>query len=142
LNTEPHIISPETMTQYIALIHKDAGSDFGVSFPDLPGCVTAGRTLDEARAFAMEALALHLEGLAEDGEAIPAPSSLEDIMAEAANRDAVAVLVPAPETADKIVRVNITLPETVLKAIDREAERQGMTRSGFLVRAAKREFTA
>ena len=68
------------MRQYIALIHKDADSDFGVSFPDLPGCVTAGATLDEARDMAEEALALHIEGLEQDGEAIPEPSSLEAVM--------------------------------------------------------------
>jgi predicted RNase H-like HicB family nuclease len=44
------------MRYYIAVIHKDADSDFGVSFPDLPGCITAGRTLDEARVMAAEAL--------------------------------------------------------------------------------------
>ena len=67
------------MRQYIALIHKVADSDYGVSFPDLPGVITAGSTLDEARDMAMEALALHLEGLVQDGEAVPDPSSLEDI---------------------------------------------------------------
>lgn len=81
---------------YVALIHKDADSDYGVSFPDLPGCISAGSTIDEARAMAAEALALHLRGLAEDGEAIPAPSALEAIMALRENRDAVAVLVEAP----------------------------------------------
>ena len=50
------------MRNYIALIHKDAASDFGVSSPDLPSCVTAGSSLDEARDFASEALALHLAG--------------------------------------------------------------------------------
>ncbi len=76
------------MRQFIALIHKDAGSDFGVSFPDLPGCVTAGATLDEARDMAAEALALHLEGMVEDGDAIPEPSSLEAVMAFVANQNA------------------------------------------------------
>jgi predicted RNase H-like HicB family nuclease len=47
------------MTAYVALIHKDPDSDYGVSFPDLPGCVSAGSTLDEAIALAHEALALH-----------------------------------------------------------------------------------
>ena len=56
------------MRQYIALIHKDADSDYGVSFPDLPGVISAGKTLDEAREMGAEALALHLEGLAADGE--------------------------------------------------------------------------
>lgn len=79
------------MRPYIALIHKDAGSDYGVSFPDLPGCITAAATLDEARAMAAEALALHLEGMAEDGEAVPEPSSLEAIMADHMNRDGVEI---------------------------------------------------
>jgi predicted RNase H-like HicB family nuclease len=60
------------MAQYLAHVHKDAGSDFGVSFPDFPGCVSAGSTLEEARAMAAEALALHIEGLRADGETIPA----------------------------------------------------------------------
>ena len=69
------------MRNFIALIHKDAASDYGVSFPDLPGVVTAGTTLDEARAMAEEALAFHIEGLVADGEAIPEPSRLDEIMA-------------------------------------------------------------
>ena len=84
------------MRQYIALIHKERDSDFGVSFPDLPGCVTAGATLDEARTMAVEALALHLEGLEADDAPLPEPSSLEKVMADADNRDGVAILVPAP----------------------------------------------
>jgi predicted RNase H-like HicB family nuclease len=44
--------------EYIAYLHKDGNSDFGVSFPDFPGCVTAGKTLEEARQMATEALAM------------------------------------------------------------------------------------
>jgi len=128
------------MPHYIALIHKSAASDYGVSFPDLPGCVTAGTSLDEARAFAEEALALHLAGLARDNEAVPEPSSLEAIMGDPENRDGVAVLVPARSETPRIVRVNITLPEDVLARIDAHAERAGMNRSGFLAHAAKREM--
>jgi predicted RNase H-like HicB family nuclease len=127
------------MAAYIALIHKDADSDFGVSFPDLPGCVTAGTTLDEARANAAEALALHVEGMADDGEDVPAPTDLETIMANRRNRNAVAVLVEAPARTPKTVRVNITLPEDALAEIDNYAERSGTTRSGLIVRAT-REF--
>lgn len=125
------------MRHYIALIHKDADSDYGVSFPDLPGCVTAGSDLDEARAMATEALALHVRGLVEDGEAVPEPSSLEEVMADAAHRDGVAILVPVADAEAKTVRVNITLPEPDLEQIDRFAERQGFTRSGFLLKAAR-----
>jgi len=126
------------MRQYIALIHKDADSDYGVSFPDLPGVITAGSTLDEARDMASEALAFHLEGMAGDGEAVPEPSSLEAIMAVAENRDGVAVLIAAPDADVKSVRVNITMPADVLEEIDRYAEREGFTRSGFLAQAAKK----
>lgn len=130
------------MRQYIALIHKDADSDFGVSFPDLPGCVTAGATLDEARDMAAEALALHLEGLAEDGIAIPEPSSLETIMTEAQNRDGVAILVAAPPQTIKAVRINVTLPEDVLANVDAYAAANGFSRSGFLAYAAKKAMAA
>ncbi|MBR1222916.1 type II toxin-antitoxin system HicB family antitoxin [Bradyrhizobium sp. U87765 SZCCT0131] len=130
------------MSQYIALIHKDANSDYGVSFPDLPGCVTAGATLDEARDMAAEALALHLEGLQDDGEAIPEPSSLESIMSDPENRDGVAILVAAPAPAARAVRINITLPADLLDEVDRYAEREGFTRSGFLAQAARKAIAA
>lgn len=124
------------MAHYIALIHKDADSDYGVSFPDFPGCISAGATLDEAREMAVEALSFHIEGMVEDGEAIPEPSSLEQVMADQENRDGVAILV-ATEIRSKTVRVNITLPEDTLRDVDRYAEAHGFTRSGFLVQAAK-----
>jgi predicted RNase H-like HicB family nuclease len=60
-----------------------------------PGVVTAGTSLDDARAVAEEALAFHIEGLVADGEAIPHPSSLEKVMTAPENRDGVAILVPA-----------------------------------------------
>jgi predicted RNase H-like HicB family nuclease len=121
------------MRHYIALIHKDADSDYGVSFPDFPGCVTAGSTLQEALTMAREALAGHMEILAEDGEIIPAPSDMDGIMARREHRDGVAILVPAPERDEKIVRVNVTLPEGLLKRIDAVAE----NRSKFLAGAAE-----
>jgi predicted RNase H-like HicB family nuclease len=92
----------------IGLIHRTADSDDGVSFPDLPGCVTAGATLDEAREMAAEALALYLGGMAEDGDSPREPSSLEAIMANNENKDRVAILLEAPPRAAKSVRVNIT----------------------------------
>lgn len=83
------------MADHVALIHKQPANDYGVSFPDFPGCVTAGTTLDEAHRHAAEALALHIDGMIEDGEAIPEPSSLEDVMMAAEGCAAVAFLVPA-----------------------------------------------
>jgi predicted RNase H-like HicB family nuclease len=126
------------MPHYVALIHKDADSDFGVSFPDFPGLATAGHTLDEARAMAEEALAFHVEGMVEDGDAVPKPSSLDAVMTDPAARDGVVTLISLKSAAKRAVRVNVTLPEDVLAEIDRYAESHGLTRSGFLAHAAKR----
>ena len=81
------------MPNYIAVVHKEPASDYGVSFPDFPGCITAGKTIDAAKDLAYEALLLHLEGLREDGEPLPAPTNLEDIVADPENAEAVAFLV-------------------------------------------------
>jgi predicted RNase H-like HicB family nuclease len=126
------------MRSYIGLIQKDAGSDFGVSFPDFPGVVTAGTTLDDARAMAEEALAFHVEGLMEDGEIIPEPLTLEEIMSDPDNRSGVAILVSLKTEQPKAVRVDVTLPADVLEQIDQYAEAHGFTRSGFLTQAAKK----
>lgn len=126
------------MRNYIGLIHKDTGSDFGVSFPDFPGVVTAGTTLDDARAMAEEALAFHVEGLMEDGEIIPEPLTLEEIMSDPDNRSGVAILFSLKTEQPKAVRVNVTLPADVLEQIDQYAEAHGFTRSGLLTQAAKK----
>lgn len=93
------------MRNYIGLIHKDADSDYGVSFPDFPGLITAGTDLDDARAMAEEALSLHVQGLAEDGEAIPEPSTLEAVIADAENQGGVAIRVGVWAEAKRAVRV-------------------------------------
>jgi predicted RNase H-like HicB family nuclease len=90
------------VTSYIALIRKDADSDFGVKFPDFPGCVSAGATFEEARRMAQEALELHVHGMREDGDALPAPSSLDAIMADPGNTGAEAFFfVSLPEAAER-----------------------------------------
>jgi predicted RNase H-like HicB family nuclease len=126
--------------EYIAYLHKDGKSDFGVSFPDFPGCVTAGKTLEEARRMAAEALALHIEGMAEDGEAIPEPSTIDDVAEDPAMKGAVAFLVSVD--LGKTVRVNITAQESQINAIDRRAGEVGLTRSAYMVQSALgRHFT-
>ena len=126
------------MANYIATVHKEPNSDFGVSFPDFPGCITAGRDIDEAKDMAQDALALHIQGMLEDGEQLPAPSRLEDIMADPDFTDATAYLIVSiPDSKPRTVRVNITLPEMTLKQIDAAAKKRGMSRSSFLVHAAR-----
>jgi predicted RNase H-like HicB family nuclease len=131
------------MANYIAVVHKDPKSDFGVSFPDFLGCITAGSSIDEAKDMAHDALSLHIKGMLEDGEKIPAPSKLEEIMADPDCSDAVAILVvTVSETKPRTVRVNITVPEDMLRKIDAVAKKRGMSRSSFLVHAAQNAITS
>jgi predicted RNase H-like HicB family nuclease len=124
------------MVAYIGLIHKERNSSFGVHFPDFPGCITAGETLEEVHRRASEALKFHIRGMIEDGDPIPEPSSLDRIMEDAENKGAVPFLVSVPATGTR--RVNITIPETDLEAIDRYARKHNLSRSAFLLRAARR----
>ena len=131
------------MANYIAVVHKDRKSDFGVSFPDFPGCITAGSTIDEAKDMAHEALSLHIKGMIEDGENIPAPSKLEDIMDDPDYSDSAAILVVSvTKTKPRSVRVNITLPEDTLRKIDKAAQKKGMSRSSYLVHAAQNAISS
>ena len=130
------------MTTYIALLRKEAKSDYGVDFPDFPGCVTAGRSLEEARLMAEEALRGHVETMLEEGEALPEPTTLDAIMADPDNRDAVAFLVELHQPSSKAVRINVTIPEADLRAIDELAKRQGVSRSKLLLNAARRLIDA
>jgi predicted RNase H-like HicB family nuclease len=123
------------MTAYVALLRKQPDSDYGVDFPDFPGCITAGETLEDARRMATEAVQLHIEGMIEDGEAIPAPSRLDDIMADPDHRDAVAVLIDA-RVRRPAIRVNVSLPPDLLEAIDRVSD----NRSRFLAEAAREKL--
>jgi predicted RNase H-like HicB family nuclease len=126
------------MPNYIAVVHKEPASDYGVSFPDFPGCITAGKCIDEAKDLAYESLLLHVEGQREDGEPLPVPTSLDDIVADPENADAVAFLVVSvPGAHGKAKRINITMPEAILRRVDAAAKSRGLSRSSFLTRAAR-----
>lgn len=129
------------MRFYIGIVHKDPDSDFGISFPDFPGCVSAGATLDEAIAMGREALEGHISLMADEGQPIPEPSGAEQAL-QAAEAGGIPVLIPAPAAGARAVRVNITLPEDTLRQIDSYAEAHGFTRSGFLLTAARQAMRA
>jgi predicted RNase H-like HicB family nuclease len=99
---------------YLALVHKEPDSDFGVSFPDFPGCVTAGSTLEEAKAMAAEALRGHLETMRAAGLPIPDPSTLGAILQHADYPDSLALLpVEAPAASVEL----LDLPEFLRRQI-------------------------
>jgi len=112
---------------YIAYLHKDRRSDFSVSFPDFPGCVTAGKTLDEARRAAAEVLALHIDGMSEDGEALPKPSTIEDVADDPDSKRAVAFLVSVDHQAEE--------PSGSISRRD-ESQARPLTRLAYLVHSA------
>jgi predicted RNase H-like HicB family nuclease len=125
---------------YIAYLHKDRKSDFGVSFPDFPGCITAGRTLAEAHRMAAEALTLHIAGMLDDGETIPEPSSLDALAEDPAMKRGVAFLVHIEPAVDRTVRINITARAKQVELIDQLAGKAGKTRLAYMVQSALKRF--
>ena len=120
---------------YPAIV-EHAGNEFSVFFPDLPGCTSAGRTIQEAVLNAEEALAGHLLVSAQYGDELADPTLLDDLEEDPEVKEAARILVRA-ERPGKSVRLNITLDEGLVAAIDRVAK----NRSGFLAEAARRELT-
>jgi predicted RNase H-like HicB family nuclease len=124
--------------RYPVVVHKDPESDYGVTVPDLPGCFSAGETLDEALEEAIEAIECHLEGLLIDGEPIPSARTVEYHQSNPDYLDGVWAIVAIDVTklSGKTKRVNITLPERVLSLMDKYASEHGETRSGLITQAA------
>lgn len=123
---------------YPIAIEHEPGSAYGVQFPDLPGCFSAGDTLDEAIANASEALAFHIEGLLDAGEKIPTPL---DLAHHATNPEFTGMIwavvsMDLASLSGKSKRLNISLPERVLRRIDAAALKNGESRSGYLARVA------
>ena len=128
----------------IAIETGDENTAFGIIVPDLPGCFSAGDTLDEAMAGAEEAAAAWIDATLDAGGAIPAPSGLEALQA---NPDyegwAFGVITIDPALLDDTSeRVNITLPRRVLSRLDALAQAAGETRSGFIAQLTLEEKRA
>lgn len=123
------------MTYYIGIVHKDADSDYGIAFPDLPGCFSAGGDLAELERNAIEAIDLFLEG--EEATAYPA-SDMTAVRAGLTqdDREAMLMAIPFVRSGGRTVRVNFTVDAATLAAIDAAAKRRKLSRSAFLVSAA------
>ena len=118
----------------IAIEAGDENTAFGVVVPDLPGCFSAGDTLDEAMTNAEEAVALWIDARLDAGGAIPAPSGLEALRQnpEFTGWTFGVVTIDPALLDDATERVNITLPRRVLKRLDALARAAGESRSGFI----------
>jgi len=84
------------MKRFVAVLERGSGGTYGVSFPDFPGCITVGKGLRDAQAMAREALALHVAGMLEDGEAIPRPASPVSVRKDPFYRKMEMIFVVAP----------------------------------------------
>jgi predicted RNase H-like HicB family nuclease len=128
---------------YRALLVQDADDDpndgYGVVFPDLPGCASAGDTRLEAAQHAAEALSGHVALMLDGGDSLPVPSEIGAALPDWLDDAGVVageVLVPV-DLPGRSVRANITMDEGLLGKIDRAARASGSTRSGFLAEAAR-----
>ena len=124
----------------IAIEPGDEHRAYGVVVPDLPGCFSAGDTLDDAIDNAREAIELWLETVIDDDEAVPEPRTIVEHQANPEYKGWVWAVVPVDLAAlsDKVERVNITLPARVLRRIDAAAKAAGESRSGFIAHLALR----
>ncbi|MBS0563764.1 MAG: type II toxin-antitoxin system HicB family antitoxin [Proteobacteria bacterium] len=126
------------MKTYLALVHKEEGTAYGLSFPDMPGCFAAADREGDILRKAVEALELWFED-----EPAVAPRGLAAIAAEVAGdlaAGAFLIAVPLVQPSSRQKRVNISLDAGTLEAIDTAADGLGLTRSGFLAMAALNEI--
>lgn len=115
---------------------------YSVYFPDLPGAITTGDNYEEAIFNAEECLSFHLHGMLTDKEPIPEPSHMAKILKKLDKHDIAALIHPdifavKARQDDKAIRINITVPKSLLEAIDHRAKQLGIDRSKLLQKAAK-----
>jgi predicted RNase H-like HicB family nuclease len=129
------------MRRYIALLHRDAEGGYGVSFPDFPGCITAGDDWEKATSAGADALHFHVEGMLADGAKLPKARSPEELCADRAIAawfdGAIVTSIPLLPLSAKPERVNVMLDSALLHEIDHAARHLGMNRSAFLSAAAR-----
>ena len=126
------------MKTFIAIVHKDPGSAYGISFPDAPGCFSAADDFNDVIPNAVEALSLYFED-----QPLPEPRDLDVLRAEFADEiaeGAALIAIPLVVTTRSATRVNVSLDRGTLAAIDAAARARGLTRSAFLAEAATNEI--
>lgn len=119
------------------VIHKDPETDYSVTIPDLPGCFSAGTTIEEAINMAHEAAVCHIEGLLLDEEPIPTIAHIEKHQKNPDYADGIWAIIDVnlQQLSIKSKRVNITIPENLLTVVDQYAKHHGQSRSGVVSQA-------
>lgn len=123
--------------QFLVVLHTEKDrADYGVTVPDLQGCVSAGDTLEQALANVEEAILGHLEVMVEDGQPIPEPNNMVPSLGPGQMIGAVKIDLTELDALRETVRLNISMARRTLERIDEAARLAGTTRSGFLTMAA------
>lgn len=132
------------MLYALAVEPGDENHSFGVTVPDIKGCFSAGDSLEEALQNAREAIEGHLELLCEDGSEIPKAKALSEHVLNEEYKGHIWVLIDIDIVPylGKSQKVNVTLPDLLIKQIDDVVARKPeyKTRSGFLAKAALHEL--
>ena len=133
-------------TYYFAVFCPVSEGGYAVWFPDVPEANTEGGDLAEAMDMAHDALKVSLEEYVKAGRGLPRPSSMESVRkaAEAENAEQgftpagemIFPLIAAPDMDRTLIKVTISMPRNALTALDRKAERAGMSRSGYIAHMA------
>jgi predicted RNase H-like HicB family nuclease len=133
-------MSRSFIMRYPVVLHSDDGARWGVTVPDLPGCFSAGDSMEQALDSVVEAIDLHLEGLTEDGGHVPSPRPVDEHRAnpDFAGGTWALIEIDAGKYEGRAEKINITIPRRILAKVDDYAKSHGLTRSGFLVQAVER----
>lgn len=123
---------------YPIVIHKDPNTAYGVTVPDLPGCFSAGDTMEEVIKNAVEAIECHVEGIFIDNEDLPIAENIEKHASQPEFQGGIWALVEVDlsKLGGKTQRINITIPERILGKIDRFSAKTNQSRSGFITEAS------
>ncbi|WP_417547076.1 type II toxin-antitoxin system HicB family antitoxin [Marinobacter segnicrescens] len=119
----------------------DENHAHGAEIPDFPGCFTAADSRDDLAGNVQEAVELFFE---DEDIVVPAPTPLSALMANPDYQDGIWMMVDIDtgKLKTKSVRLNVRLPEGLLRRIDEEAKNRHMSRSAFLAMSAQRELGA
>ena len=127
------------MVAVVALIDGRPGA-YGIAFPDFPGCVAGGASVDETLRRGREGLAFHIESMAEVGEALPRVRDISEIRADPEFAEDFAGAMVALVDVDlpgRALRLNISMDEHLVARVDQAATASGESRSGYIAVAVR-----
>ncbi len=131
---------------YIGLVDK-GGEGWGVTFPDLPGCTSGGKTMDDLFEMSVESVRLWVDATLDQGVGLPVARTMDQLLADEEVKETIGAIgpvsfiqVPLLRDSGRTVRANLSFDAGLLDAIDGAAKRLGATRSSYLATAAREKI--